>query len=264
MWRICLKSISIFISLALQLCSYYFLLGLFKDLTMAVKMLGHDPKSENGHQEPHLTIIADLRERVSGIPRALSEKGLEVRLKRLEVGDYLLTPKIAIERKTTADFIQSIFDKRLFAQVGALRLNFPCPILLIEKCDTPSREIHPSALRGAMLYVSVLNRIPILHSENSADTIELLLAMTQLVHRGKAQEFSLHAKRRTSSPATTQRYILETIPGIGPHLARSLLKQFGSLQAVFSAAPDELMEVAGIGRNKAEKIRALLQRDYRQ
>jgi Fanconi anemia group M protein len=74
----------------------------------------------------------------------------------------------------------------------------------------------------------------------------------------------LHAKRRSSSPATTQRYILETIPGIGPHLAKALLKQFGSLQAVFSAAPDELMEVSGIGRNKAEKIRALLQRDYRQ
>jgi len=227
-------------------------------------MIGHYPISGNGQRESHLAIIADLRERASGIPRALSEKGLEVRMKRLEVGDYLLTPKIAIERKTTADFIQSIFDKRLFAQVGTLRANFQSPILLLEKSETPSREIHPSALRGAMLYVTVLNRIPILHSENSAETIELLLAMAQLVHRDQAQEFSLHAKRRSSSPATTQRYILETIPGIGPHLARSLLKQFGSLQAVFSAAPDELMEVSGIGRNKAEKIQALLLRDYRQ
>jgi ERCC4-type nuclease len=227
-------------------------------------MLGHDPISGNGQRESHLTIVADLREGASGIPRALSEKGLEVRMKRLEVGDYLLTPKIAVERKTTADFIQSIFDKRLFAQVGALRAAFASPIVLLENCEPPVRDIHPSALRGAMLYVTVLNRIPILHSENSAETIELLLAMAQLVHRDKAQEFSLHAKRRSSSPATTQRYILETIPGIGPHLAKALLKQFGNLQAVFSAAPDELMEVAGIGRNKAEKIRALLQHDYRQ
>ncbi|MCI0698849.1 helix-hairpin-helix domain-containing protein [candidate division KSB1 bacterium] len=219
--------------------------------------------SEMGQPTTPLIIIADQRERASGIPRALSEKGLEVRMQRLEVGDYLLTPKIAVERKTTADFIQSIFDKRLFAQVGALRMSFPCPILLIEKCDTPSREIHPSAVRGAMLYVALLNRIPIIHTENAADTVETLFAMAQLVHRETAQEFSLHSKRRSLSPQKTQRYILETIPGIGPHLAKALLQQFGNLQAVFNAAPDDLMEVPGIGRSRAEKIRTLLQRDYR-
>jgi Fanconi anemia group M protein len=218
----------------------------------------------SNEQQAPITIIADLRERASGIPRALSEKGLEVRMHRLEIGDYLLTPKIAVERKTTADFVQSIFDKRLFAQVGALRMSFPCPIVLLEKCGAPSREIHPSAMRGAMLYVSLLNRIPIIHTENSADTVETLFAMAQLVHRETAQEFSLHSKRRSPSPQKTQRYILETIPGIGPHLAKALLQQFGNLQAVFDAAPDDLMEVPGIGRSRAEKIRTLLQRDYRK
>jgi len=219
--------------------------------------------------KPHISITADLRERASGIPRALSEKGLEVRLKRLVVGDYLIPPKIAIERKTTADFIQSIFDKRLFAQVGALRLHFHSPVLLLEKSDTANLEtaterIHPNALRGAMLYVSVLNRIPILQTESSADTIEMIHAMAQLAHREREHAFSLHAKRRSPSPATTQRYILETIPGIGPQLARTLLKQFGSLQAVFNATPEDLQEVPGIGRNKAEKIRELLQSNYQQ
>ncbi|MGH7601145.1 MAG: ERCC4 domain-containing protein [bacterium] len=226
-------------------------------------MLNHYSTTSNPQPAAPITIIADLRERASGIPRALSEKGLEVRMQRLEIGDYLLTPKIAVERKTTADFIQSIFDKRLFAQVGALRMSFPCPILLLEKCGSPSREIHPSAVRGAMLYVSLLNRIPIIHTENAADTVEMLFAMAQLVHRETAQEFSLHSKRRSSSPQKTQRYILETIPGIGPHLAKALLQQFGNLQAVFNAAPDDLMEVPGIGRGRAEKIRMLLQRDYR-
>jgi len=211
-----------------------------------------------------MTITADMRERASGIPRALSEKGLEVRLKRLEVGDYLITPKIAIERKTTADFIQSIFDRRLFAQVGALRANFTSPIFILEKCEAPLREIHANALRGAFLYICLQNRMPILQTENSADTIELLFAMTQLVHQEPSRGFSLHPKRRAASPALTQRYILETIPGIGPQLARELLKQFGNLQTVFNATATELMAVPGIGRNKAEKIQTILQRDYRQ
>ncbi len=219
--------------------------------------------------KPHIAITADMRERASGIPRALSEKGLEVRLQRLEVGDYLITSKIAIERKTTADFIQSIFDKRLFAQVGALRAHFSAPILLLEKSNAASSEaaaerIHPNALRGAMLYVAVLNRIPILQTESSADTIEMIYAVAQLAPREREHAFSLHAKRRSPSPAMTQRYILETIPGIGPHLAQTLLKQFGSLQAVFNATPDDLREVPGVGRNKAKKIRELLQSDYQR
>lgn len=211
-----------------------------------------------------MTIIADWRERASGIPRALSEKGLEVRLQRLEAGDYLISPKIAVERKTTADFVQSIFDKRLFAQIRALRAHFPVPLLLLEKSSTPGREIHPNALRGAILYVSLQNRIPILHTENANDTVALLFAMAELVQGQPGREFSLHAKRRSPSPAQTSRYLLETIPGIGPHLARVLLEQFGSLQAVFNATPAVLQEVPGIGRNKAERIRDVLQREYRQ
>jgi Fanconi anemia group M protein len=211
----------------------------------------------------HIIVIADLRERASGIPRALSQKGLEVRLQRLEIGDYILAPHVAVERKTMVDFVQSIFDKRLFAQVSALRTAYVAPILLLEKCETPAREIHPHACRGAMLYVSLLNRIPILQTENAADTVDMLFAMVQLIYRETTKEFSLHAKRRSQSPQNTQRYILETIPGIGPHLAHELLRQFGTLQAVFTASSNDLMSVPGIGHQRAEKIRALLQREYR-
>lgn len=118
---------------------------------------GHSAVVRQAHQPDDLTIIADTREIASGIPRALSQKGIEVRVQRLEVGDYLLSSKIVVERKTEADFIQSIFDKRRFAQVSALRANFASPIMILEKCATPLREIDPNAYRGARLFVSVQN-----------------------------------------------------------------------------------------------------------
>jgi len=208
------------------------------------------------------SIVADTREMASGIPRALSQKGVEVRMRRLEVGDYLLSPQIVVERKTEADFIQSIFDKRLFAQVSALRANFASPIFILEKCAAPLREIHPNAYRGALLYVSVQNRIPILHTENAMDTVETLHAMAQIIRPKLSKEFSWYARRRMPSPAKRQRIVLETVPGIGHHLAHTLLKRFGSLQAVFNATPPDLMNVPGIGHTRAKKIRALLQKDY--
>lgn len=208
------------------------------------------------------SIIADLRERPSGIPRGLSLKGLEVRLKNLPAGDYLLSPYVAIERKTTADFIQSIFDKRLFAQIEKLRAGFPHPLLLLERTEAPAREIHPSAYRGALLYVVIHNHIPIVHAENATETVELLWAIHQMLHERGQVPFSMHAKKRAAAMPRTQRYMLETIPGLGPHLAEGLLEKFGSLQRVFAAQPDELMEVAGVGKGRARKIHEILHAEY--
>jgi Fanconi anemia group M protein len=221
------------------------------------------PNSTNGQVAPRLTIIADTREIASGIPRALSHKGIEVRVQRLEVGDYLLSPQVAVERKTTSDFIQSIFDKRLFEQVSALRNGFVSPLLLVEKSSAPPREIHASALRGAFLHVAVVNRIPILYTDDAMDSVETLYNILQIVQPAGFGEFSPPARRRRPSPAKRQRTVLESIPGIGRQLAHTLLRHFGNLQAVFNATPVDLMNVPGIGEIRADKIRALLQNNYR-
>ena len=207
-------------------------------------------------------VIADMRERASGIPLALSKMGLEVRLQNLAAGDYLLAPHVAIERKTAADFIQSIFDRRLFHQVQALRAHFLRPLWLLEETEKTVREIHARAYRGAVLYLSVLNHIPILHSKNSGDSAELIFAVLQRLQQEPARHFSLYNKKRTASLRRTQRYVLEALPGIGPLLAEELLQRFGSLQALCSASPEELMQVSGIGRARAAKIHEVLHRQY--
>jgi ERCC4-type nuclease len=207
-------------------------------------------------------LFADLRERASGIPQALSAKGLEVRMKRLHAGDYVLAPHLAIERKTVADFIQSIFDKRLFAQVQSLRASFAHPLFLLEETQEPKREIHPHAYRGALFYVSVLHHIPILHTGSAEESVETIYAILQLLQAQPEKIFSLHEKKRSPVPEHTQRHVVETLPGIGPQLADALLQKFGSLQAVFAATVEELMQVAGIGRGRAEKVHEILRRQY--
>ncbi|MGH7491575.1 MAG: ERCC4 domain-containing protein [bacterium] len=211
-----------------------------------------------------LCVIADLRERVSGIPQALSKLGLEVRLRNLTAGDYILAPHIAIERKTTSDFIQSIFDRRFFHQTHLLRAAFQHPLWLLEENECPAREIHPHAYRGALLYLTVLNHIPILHSKNADDTATLIYAILQMVYQDPDRNFTLHPKKRTVSLDLTQRYVLETLPGIGPHLADELLQRFGSLQAICSAQTEELMQIPGVGQARADRIHEILHRTYKK
>jgi excinuclease UvrABC nuclease subunit len=42
-----------------------------------------------------------------------------------------------------------------------------------------------------------------------------------------------------------QAEVLEAIPGIGPNLAKELIKKFGTLSGVFAATAEELAEIPG-------------------
>ena len=63
-----------------------------------------------------LRIVVDEREKKSGIPDLLKEIGINLEIKTLPIGDYIVAPETVVERKTISDLISSIFDGRLFDQ----------------------------------------------------------------------------------------------------------------------------------------------------
>jgi len=49
-----------------------------------------------------------------------------------QVGDYILTPEICVERKSVSDLIGSLNNGRLFSQCIAMCRSYKRPVLLIE------------------------------------------------------------------------------------------------------------------------------------
>lgn len=76
--------------------------------------------------------------------------------------------------------------------------------------------------------------------------------------RDEAHRFALAAHRQVRERMRS-RSRLEDIPGIGPQRRRLLLHHFGGLDGVSSASVAELMQVRGISRVLAERIRQALQ-----
>lgn len=73
-----------------------------------------------------------MREFRAALPSALHAAGLEVIPVTLQIGDYILTPDLCIERKSIPDLIQSVNSGRLYSQVEAMFQYYSTPILLIE------------------------------------------------------------------------------------------------------------------------------------
>lgn len=77
-------------------------------------------------------IIVDIREFRSELPSILHKKGFRIEPVTLEVGDYVITPQMAVERKSINDLIESLANGRLYNQVNAMSRSYKYPILLIE------------------------------------------------------------------------------------------------------------------------------------
>jgi ERCC4-type nuclease len=77
-------------------------------------------------------IVVDERERKSGIPDLLLHAGAIIDFAQLKVGDYIVSPETAVERKTIQDLLNSIFDGRLFVQCSQLNEYYVKPVLIVE------------------------------------------------------------------------------------------------------------------------------------
>lgn len=74
----------------------------------------------------------DMREFMSSLPNVLHLKGMKVIPVMLEVGDYILSPLICVERKSISDLYQSFATGRLYNQIETMVRYYKIPVLLIE------------------------------------------------------------------------------------------------------------------------------------
>ena len=209
-----------------------------------------------------LNIVADQREKPSGIPNLLMQKeGIKCLTDYLKFGDYIINNEIHVERKTADDFVRSIINGRLFNQCSKLRhvtLN-PCIIVEGSPYET-NHEIAYQAIQGAILSISISWHIPALFSKDKADTVEILLLIAKQSVRNKAP-----VVRRGHKPKklkNRQLFFLQGLPSVGPSLALRLLQTFGNLSAILQATDHQLKSVEGIGKNKASAIRKFLKTNY--
>ena len=62
----------------------------------------------------------------------MHKRGIDIDPVTLEVGDYILTPEICVERKSISDLIGSLNSGRLYNQATSMTRFYAKPMLLIE------------------------------------------------------------------------------------------------------------------------------------
>jgi Fanconi anemia group M protein len=211
-------------------------------------------------------IVIDQRELDSTIARDLSTRdGVQTRLETLEVGDYVLSDRVAVERKSVADFLDTLTggDRSMFEQVGDMARHYSRPVVILEGGNLyEERNVHPNAIRGALSSLAIDFDASVLHTADEGDTTDLLEVIATREQETDDRTVSVHGEKGAKTLTEQQEYVVSSIADIGPVTARSLLEHFGTVEAVMTAREDDLLAVDGVGEVTAERIREVVGSDY--
>lgn len=212
-------------------------------------------------------IVVDSRELDSSIPRELSQRDdIVTSVETLEVGDFILSDRVAVERKSVDDFLGSIVDRErdVFQQVKELDSAYDRPVVIIEGDGLySSRNIHPNAIRGAIASLAVDLGASVLRTEDEQDTTELISMIASREQEERDKTVSLHGSKDTRTMPEQQEYVVSSIADVGPVTAQSLLSEFDTVREIMTADAATLQDAEGVGEVTADRIEEVLTTSYK-
>lgn len=214
-------------------------------------------------------ILIDNRERRSGIPELFGDAGWDITYFNLPSGDYIYKD-IVIERKTPEDFMQSVYNNRLFKEIHQMQIdsnNFKHIYIVIQGDMRDLLSLSKNMKQIQSLEISCSIRgAPILFvgSRNPSDFYNFIDSLITKHYDGKDRTPFSYTYRKISTD-NEYKITVNVLVGyklIGEELAEKLLRHFSTIKAVHNASVEELMEVEGIGKKKAEMLYKLFNFDW--
>ncbi|KAF8087637.1 hypothetical protein N665_0573s0010 [Sinapis alba] len=232
--------------------------------------------------EKETQVIVDMREFMSSLPNVLHQKGMKIIPVTLEVGDYILSPSICVERKSIQDLFQSFTSGRLFHQVEMMSRYYRIPVLLIEfsqdksfsfqSASDISDDVTPyNIISKLSLLVLHFPRLRILWSRSLHATAEIFTTLksnqdepdeTRAIRVGvPSEEGIIENDIRAENYNTSAVELLRRLPGVSDANYRSIMEKCKSLSELASLPVEELAEIMG-GHKVAKSLREFLDAKY--
>jgi len=205
-------------------------------------------------------VIADERERAGGVPEALMKLGVRVYFSQLPVADYVLSPEIAVERKSVSDLVSSVYDARLFYQASRISASFAKPYLLIEgnPLEVGERAKNLKSFFGAVANVTLAYGLRVIYTATPEETA---IAIAELLIQSKAKPLLAPpdvAPVKAKTIRQQQVYLISSMPGVGTKLAQRLLMKYGTPRRIMNLTAGEMAMTKGIGWKRAGRVKEVL------
>uniref|UniRef100_A0A0B7B0H8 DNA repair endonuclease XPF n=1 Tax=Arion vulgaris TaxID=1028688 RepID=A0A0B7B0H8_9EUPU len=241
------------------------------------KTVGSSSRQGGLEAVQHQRIIVDMREFRSELPSLIHRRNIEIEPVTLEVGDYILSPDICVERKSISDLIGSLNNGRLYEQALSMCRFYKKPMLLIEfDVNKPFSLQVKSVLSGDVSLHDVTSKLAMLTMH--FPKLRLLWCPSPYATAELFEELKAGRPQPSAEIAMTvtaaapempdwndkynhgpQDFVLR-MPGINSRNFRLILNKFNSLYELSQASLDALTIVLGSSVH-AQKIYDFLHKE---
>ncbi|XP_057976377.1 DNA repair endonuclease UVH1 [Malania oleifera] len=232
--------------------------------------------------EKEMQVIVDMREFMSSLPNVLHQKGMRIIPVTLEVGDYILSPLICVERKSIQDLFGSFASGRLYHQAETMVRYYRIPVLLIEFSQDKSFSFQSASDIGddvtpnniiSKLSLLVLHfpRLRIVWSRSLHATAEIFASLkanqdepdeTRAIRVGiPTEEGIVENDVRAENYNTSAVEFLRRLPGVTDSNYRAIMDGCKSLAELALLPMERLAELMG-GQKAARTLRDFLDAKY--
>ncbi|KAG8432939.1 hypothetical protein GDO86_017269 [Hymenochirus boettgeri] len=238
-----------------------------------------DTRKAGGQQPCHVqqSIIVDMREFRSELPSLIHRRGIDIEPVTLEVGDYILTPDMCVERKSVSDLIGSLNNGRLYTQCVSMSRYYKRPILLIEFDPnkpfslTSRNSIHQEiSVNDITSKISLLTlhfpRLRILWCPSPYATAELFEELKQnRPQPDAAKAVAITADSETISESDKynpgpQDFLLK-MPGVNAKNCRAIMNHVASIAELTTLSLEKMTEIVG-NSNTAKQLYEFIHTSY--
>ncbi len=215
------------------------------------------------YNNTNLKIIVDQREYRSNVAKNLTTKGILIEPGQLDVGDYIVSSRIGVERKNVDDFLESLIKGKLFKQLSNLRNTYSRPVLILEGENVLTRRnINHNAIFGSLASITIDYGIPVISTRDEKETADLLKVMARREQRKDKKSVIIRGDKPQMSIREQQQFLVEGLPNVSSVIAKRLLFYFGNIKDIANASEEELKEVKGVGSMIANEIVNIFNKEY--
>ncbi|XP_064626071.1 DNA repair endonuclease XPF-like [Lineus longissimus] len=243
--------------------------SLARDATPANETVGQTQKTRKGGKETEEVqqrVIVDMREFRSELPSLIHRRGIDIEPVTIEVGDYILTPDICVERKSVSDLIGSLNNGRLYNQCVSMTRYYRRPILLIEFDQNKAFSLlgkyglsNDMSLNDVLSKLTLLTlhfpRLRILWCASPYATAELF----EEIKAGREQPDAAAAMKVQEEMAGESEFsdkyshgpqdMLLKMPGVNTKNYRDIMNKVENIQELCTTSQEELAKILGNAGN---------------
>ncbi|MHA2120065.1 MAG: ERCC4 domain-containing protein, partial [Promethearchaeota archaeon] len=235
--------------------------SLLNFISQPEKVGGSNLKKSGAEQ---FEIVCDNRETASSVVRNLSLIGINLRLEQLPVGDYIISNRVGVERKSSQDFTDSIKDGRLFKELKNLAEHYERAILILEDDPLKNSQLNENAIYGAITAIILNLGITVYKTKDPSETALFLFHLAQKEQSASTSKLKLRFDKAPIESSQLLEYLVAGIPGVNALRAKNLLKEFKTLQNLFLADIPDLTKVENIGKKIAQEIYKISRYKYKK